>query len=170
MNLKITNQRKWLLIFILIVAASAGVFFFFYRMYHDDIKELRGFIASYERFDKAISDLSMSGADDIESKAGNAVIDLSAKASLRLSSLIKNDAELMGQAIEVADLARKELEVLRVYRSEIQNKNADLNGLAEESRILTGKRKAVYARFQELAGPRGHRGGRGEGKTGEEVP
>jgi hypothetical protein len=154
MNMRIIRRYKWLLIFILIVAASAGVFFFFYRMYHDDIKTLRGFIASYERFDKAISDLSMSGADDIESKVGNAVIDLSAKASLRLSSLIKNDAELMDQAIEVADFARRELEGLRVYRSEIQNKNADLDGLAEESRILKGKRKAAYARFQELSGTR----------------
>ena len=139
---------------IVVLAVPTGVFFFFYRMYHDDIKALRGFIASYERFDKAISDLSMSGADDIESKVGNAVIDLSAKASLRLSSLIKNDAELMDQAIEVADLVRRELEDLRVYRSEIRNKNADLDGLAEESRILTGKRKAAYARFQELSGTR----------------
>ncbi|MBE3130911.1 MAG: hypothetical protein IMZ54_09390 [Acidobacteria bacterium] len=139
---------------IVVLAASAGVFFFFYRMYHDDIKALRGFIASYERFDKAISDLSMSGADDIESKVGNAVIDLSAKAPLRLSSLIKNDAELMDQALEAADLARRELAGLRIYKSGIQSQNADLDGLAEESRILTGKRKAAYARFQELSGTR----------------
>ena len=152
MNMRIIRRYKWLLIVVL--AVPTGVFFFFYRMYHNDIKALRGFIASYERFDKAISDLSMSGADDIESKVGNAVIDLSAKASLRLSSLIKNDAELMDQAIEVADLVRRELEDLRVYRSEIRNKNADLDGLAEESRILTGKRKAAYARFQELSGTR----------------
>jgi hypothetical protein len=154
MNANSTNIYKRLIIFILILVVSACVFFFFYRMYHDDFKALRGFIASYERFDKAISDLPMSAADDFESKAGNAVIDLSAKASLRLSSLIKNDAELMDQAIEVADLARRELEGLRVYRSEIQNKKADLDELAGESRILTSKRKAAYARFQELSGTR----------------
>ncbi|MBE3110457.1 MAG: hypothetical protein IMZ46_08080 [Acidobacteria bacterium] len=139
---------------IVVLAVPTGVFFFFYHMYHNDIKALRGFIASYERFDKAISDLSMSKADDLEGQIGSAVSDIEAKASLRLSSLIKNDAELMDQAIEVADLARRELEGLRVYRSEIQNKNADLDGLAEESRILTGRRKAAYARFQELSGTR----------------
>jgi len=150
----IIKRYNRLLIFILILAALAGVFFFFFRMYHDDITALRGFMASYERFDNTISDLSKSGADDFESKAGHAVIDLNAKAFLRLSSLIKNDAELMDQAIEVADLARRELEALRVFRSEIQNKNADLDGLSEESRILAGKRKAAYARFQELSGTR----------------
>ncbi|MBE3124390.1 MAG: hypothetical protein IMZ57_01880 [Acidobacteria bacterium] len=139
---------------IVVLAASAGVFFFFYRMYHDDIKALRGFIASYERFDKAISDLSMSGADDIESKVGNAVIDLSAKAPLRLSSLIKNDAELMDQALEVADLSGKGLESLRAYKRAIQSKNSDLDVLAKEYGDLTSKRRAAYARFQELSGTR----------------
>jgi hypothetical protein len=154
MNMKITNQCKRLLIFIPILAALAGVFFFFYRMYHDDIKALKDFSASYERLDRAISDLSMRKADDLEGQVGSAVSDIEAKASLRLSSLIKNDAELMDQALEVADLARRELEALRVFRSEIQNKNADLDGLSEESRILAGKRKAAYARFQELSGTR----------------
>jgi hypothetical protein len=164
----ITNKYKRLLIFILV--ASAGIFIFFYRMYHDDMKALKGFIASYERFDKAIFDLAVSKADEFETHADNAVIDLKSKASLRLSSLIKNDAGLMDQALEVADLARREMENLKVYMSEIQSQKADVDRLQEESRFLKGKRKASYARFQELAGTRGHGGGRGRRKTGVEVP
>lgn len=143
-------KYKWLLVLVPVVAGS--IFLFFYRMYHDDIKALKSFMASYEKYDKAISDLSASGGDDRENKAGDAAADLSAKAFLRLSSLIKNDAELMDQALAVADLARRELDSLRFSRSEIQNKNAGLAKLAEEARVLTGKRQAAYARFQELSG------------------
>ncbi|MGZ5479489.1 MAG: hypothetical protein ACXWGZ_07820 [Candidatus Aminicenantales bacterium] len=150
--MKIAKPTKWSLIFILVVAA--GVLFFAIRMYQDDIKAIKGFMASYADFDKAFSDLSLGGADDSENRAGNAVAGLSAKASLRLSSLIKNDAKLMDEAREVADLAQQELESLRTYKSAIQHENADVNELAEGSRILTEKRKMAYARFQELGGVR----------------
>ena len=143
---------KWLLVVILVVAA--GVLFFFFRMYHNDVRALKGFMASYERFDRAVSTLSLTGTGDSVSKAGNAAADLNAKASLRLSSLIKNDAELMDQAREVADLARREIDSLRVYQSERENKTGDLDTSLEESRVLTGKRKVAYARFQELGGSR----------------
>jgi len=145
-------KNKWLLI--LVLAVAAGVFLFFYVMYRDDIGALRSFMASYERFDKAVSDLSVGGADDPESNAGSAAADLASKASLRLSSLIKNDAGLMDQALEVADLARREAESLRAYRLGIENENADVDELAEASRALTGKRKEAYARFRELGGGR----------------
>jgi len=123
-------------------------------MYRDDIGALRSFMASYERFDKAVSDLSVGGADDPESNAGSAAADLASKASLRLSSLIKNDAGLMDQALEVADLARREIESLRAYRLGIKNENADVDELAEASRALTDRRKEAYARFRELGGGR----------------
>ncbi len=145
-------KNKWLLI--LVLAVAAGVFLFFYVMYRDDIGALRSFMASYERFDKAVSDLSVGGADDPEGTAGSAAADLASKASLRLSSLIKNDASLMSQAVEVADLARREIESLRAYRLGIKNENADVDELAEASRALTDRRKEAYARFQELGGGR----------------
>jgi hypothetical protein len=145
-------KHKWLLI--LVLAVAAGVFLFFYRMYHDDIEALRGFMASYERYEKAFSDLSMGGGGELEGKAGSAAADLVSKASLRLSSLIKNDAGLMDQALVVADLAQRELESLRAYKSAIQHENADVDELAEASRVLTGKRRAAYARFRELGGVR----------------
>ena len=145
-------KHKWPLIFVLAVAA--GGFLFFYVMYHDDIKALRGFMASYERYDQAISGLSIGEGGEIEGKANNAAADLASRASLRLSSLIRNDAGLMERALEVADLAQQELEGFRAYRSAIQHENADVDELAEASRDLTGKRRAAYARFLELGGVR----------------
>ncbi len=90
----------------------------------------------------------------MRAKPTSAAADLASKASLRLSSLIKNDAGLMDRALEIADLARQELEGLRAYRSAIQHENADVDELAEASRVRTGKRKAAYARFRELGGVR----------------
>jgi hypothetical protein len=156
--MKTAKPYKWLLILVPVVAAV--VFLFSFRMYHDDIKALKGFMASYDRFDKAISGLSLGKADDLESKASSAVADLSAKAALRLSSLIKNDAELMDQAREVADLSRRELDSFRAYDAvpKVRNPDPDEAGkedkLGKEYSVLRGKREAAYARFQELAGIR----------------
>ena len=150
MNIEIIKKYRALLIIAFVVAA--GIFFFFYRFYHNDVKALTDFSVSYEKFDKAISDFSINKIDDLESKAGDALIKLNAKATFRLSSLIKNDAKLMDQALEVADLSGKELESLRAYKRAIQSKNADLDGLAKDYGDLTSKRKTAYARFQELAG------------------
>lgn len=161
-------KTKWL--FIPVLAVSAGVVVFFHVMYRDDIKALRSFMASYEKFDRAASDLSVGGADDPEGDAGRAAADLASKASLRLSSLIKNDAGLMDQALEVADLARMEVESLKAYRLGIKNEDADVNELAEASHALTGRRKEAYARFRELGGVRRASGGHGKGRIGEESP
>jgi hypothetical protein len=154
MNPEIGRRYKRLLIFILILAVPVGVLLFFYRMYNDDIRAIKDFVAAYERFDQVVSDLSVGAGDDPEGNAGSAAADLASKASLRLSSLIKNDAGLMDQALEVADLARREIESLRAYRLGIKNENADVDELAEASRALTDRRKEAYARFQELGGGR----------------
>lgn len=150
MIMEIIKKYKWVIILALVVLG--GVFFFFYRFYHNDVKALADFSASYEKFDKAISDYSISKTEDLESQAGRALLELKTKANFRLSSLIKNDAELMDQAHEVANLSGRELGSLRVYERAVQSKNADLDRLAKECGVLTGKRKAGYARFQELAG------------------
>ena len=134
--MKIAKPTKRLLVSILVV--SAVVFLFFFRMYRDDIKTITGFMASYEQFDKAVSFYADKGRPDGLGKANEALIELQARASLRLSSLIKNDGELMDQAREVADLSRRELEGLKM----------------EDHRLLHEKRIAAYARFQELSGRR----------------
>ncbi len=158
MNMEIINRYKVVLVLALIVIV--GVFSFFYRMHHNDVKVLTEFLASYEKFDKAISDFSvpvfasnldLNKTNDLESKAGDALIKLNTKAAARLSSLTKNDAALMSKMLEIADFSVKELDNLRAYKRAIQSKNADLDGLAKEYGELTSKRKTAYARFQGLA-------------------
>ncbi len=143
--------KKYKLFPIIVLMVLAGVLLFFYRFYHDDVKALEDFSASYEKFDKAISDFFIIKTDDLERKAADAFIELDMKAALRLSSLIKNDAELMGQALEVANFSRRELDSLLAYKGAIQSQNADLDGLAKEHGDLSSGRKAAYARFRELA-------------------
>lgn len=169
----IAKPHKWLLVFILVVAA---VVFLFFRMYHDDVEALKGFMASYEHFDKAISSYTDGGGTDALGKASEAVIELQTRASLRLSSLIKNDAELMVQAREVADLSRRELDRLRAYDAVPRRQKPDPNEAAKEDelhgeyRSLHEKRIAAFTRFHELGGVRWLGGGQGEGRTREEVP
>jgi len=136
MNMKFTKPYKRLLISILLIAAVVVLFFF--RMYRDDVKALKGFMAAYERFDKAASIDSGIARADALGKANEASIELQARASLRLSSLIKNDGELMKQAREAADLARRELESLGM----------------EGHSLIHEKRIAAFDRFQELSGRR----------------
>ena len=98
--MEIIKKYKLLLIIALIVIA--GVFFFFYRFYHNDVKALRIFRLPTKNLIKPFQIFPLSKTDDLESKAGDALIELNTKAALRLSSLIKNDAELMSKALEVA--------------------------------------------------------------------
>jgi hypothetical protein len=144
--------NKYKAVLIVAVVAAACIFLVFFRLYHHDVKALRDFSATYEIFDKAISDFSAQKTDDLDSQAGHALVGLKAKAVTRLSSLTKNDAELMGQALAIADLSGKELESLRAYINAIQSPNADLDGLAKECGDLTSKRKTAYVRYRELAG------------------
>jgi hypothetical protein len=144
--------KKYKVLLVLALVLIAGVFFFLYRFYHHDVKALSDFSASFEIFDKAISDFSISKTDDLERKAGDALLELKTKATFRLSSLIKNDSVIPPSALEIADFSGKELESLKAYKKAIQSKNAGLDGLAKEYGDLTSKRKAAYARFQKLAG------------------
>ena len=161
MNTETIKKYKWLPILALIVVL-AGVLSLFYKFYHHDVKALEEFLASYEAFDKAISEFSipvfasnLEGApatDNLERKADEALVELDTKTSVRISSLIKNDAELMSTELEIADVAGKELYTLRVYKRAIRDKrDADVDRLAKEFSDLNNKRTTAYARFQELA-------------------
>lgn len=92
--------KKYKVVLVLALIVIVGVFSFFYRMHNNDIKALEDFLASYEKFDKAISDFSvpvftsnldLNKTDDLESEAGDALIELNHNASARISSLTKND-------------------------------------------------------------------------------
>src|SRR3989338_3984353 len=69
--------------------------------------------------------------DDLESKAGDALIELNTKASVRLSSLIKNGAEIMSKELEIADNSRKELDNLTAYKRAILDKRDITNKLLQ---------------------------------------
>ena len=150
--------KKYRALLIIALAAVAGIFFSFYRMYHDDIKALNRFMASYDSFERIISFHTDRGWSYALDKAGEAVIELQARASLRLSSLIRSEAELMDQAREVADLSRRELDSLRAVDALVRSRNPDQDEVAKEDELekecslLRGKRKAAYVRFRELAG------------------
>ena len=144
----IIKNYKWLLILVLLVLA--GIFFLFYNFYRHDIKSLEDFLASYGRFDQAISDFSISKTSDTESKANEALVALNTKSAFRISSLIKNERKVMEQARVIADLSAKELESLKIYNTAIQSNDADLDALIKDYSELTSKRKAVYEQFLQL--------------------
>jgi len=154
-------------------------------MYHNDAKALSDFSYSYEKFDKAISDLALpvfasnlegaqtleqfnkvynqitdsykdstadsdrlslakeaislnnqlldylNNTNDLEGKTKDALDELNTKATVRLSSLIKNDAKLMNKALEIADASTKELNNLSTYKSAIMDKMIITNKLLQ---------------------------------------
>lgn len=145
------KNYKILIIFALV--ALAGGVLFLARMYRHDARALEGFVASYEKFDRAMADFSVSKSNDTEVKAIDALAGLNAKADFRLSSLIKNDALIPPVAREIAGIAGDELNALDTHKRSTRSKNAggDRN-LVQEYGNLTAKRKALYAHLQNLAG------------------
>jgi hypothetical protein len=158
--LEIMKKYKALLFIPLIVVV--GIFFFFYRMGKNDAKKLADFSVAYEKFDQATSAFykpvlaSTSGAspltDGLERQADEAQAELKTKSSARISSLTKNDAELMRIALEIGDLSGKEVDILKAYKRAVVDKNAAMDPLIKELGDLTSKRQTDYARFLELAG------------------
>lgn len=143
--------KKYKMSLVSALVVILGIFFFFYRMYQNDMKALTDFSVSYQAFNTAIADFSMSKTADAESKAQNAWEKLDAKAHFQLSSLIKNDNVIPPLALQIASLSRQELEKLRLYEIAIQNKNANADTLAKIYADLTNQRKAAYTHFEELA-------------------
>ena len=179
------SVKKYVVLFAVALITIAGAFLFFHRLYNKDVKGLTDFIASYKKFDKAISDFSipvlvsnpdaartldqfnkiysritasmqdtrlnserlaltkeaislnnylldyLNKTDDLESKAGDAFIELNIKAAARLSSLIKNDGQLMSTALEIADLSKKELDNLSACKKAIGDKRDITNKLLQ---------------------------------------
>ncbi len=155
-------MNKCKVLFAIALILLAGVFIFFIRLYNQDVKALSDFLAAYQKFDQAISDYSaavfapnkgnVSTADVLQQKADEALADLNAKASVRISSLIKNDAGLMRTALQIGELSGKEFDSLKACRSAAADKNAALDRLAKEHGDLTNQRQAAYNQFQKLAG------------------
>src|SRR5574341_1068652 len=157
--MRIIKNHKGLLMMALV--ALAGLFYFCH-LYRRDVRSLTDFSVAYEKFDQAASELSIalfatyfeSGSTlvDLEHKAEGTLADLKTRGSVRISSLIKNDAELMSTTVEIVELAGKEIDALEKYKRAAAEKDADLDKLAKELGDLTNKRQNAYARFKELAG------------------
>lgn len=143
--------KKYKILLILALAVLVGGFFFFARMYTHDIKALENFSASYQKFDTAISNFSVNGTGDLESKVGDALMELDQNSSIRISSLIKNERPVMSTELEVADISKKEFNALKAYKQAILNKNPLADELAKEYKNLTGERKSAYAHFVGFA-------------------
>jgi len=160
MNKEMIKKYRAMIVFVIIMVA--GCFYFFYHFGHHDAQALTDFSIAYQSYDKAISDFSTAilassfndatAADDFELNTDEALVELTSKASARISSLTKNDAELMSITQEIADLSRKELDALIACRRAIIEKNTDVDNLCRELGDLTNIRKTDYARFRELAG------------------
>jgi len=145
----ISRPVRWLLVLALVLAAAVA--FLLVRMYRGDIKALESFVASYERFDQASTELAVSFTDDADKQAGQALAELKERSLLRLSSLVRNDGLLMAQARTISDLAGQELEGLRSYRRAAEGPQGELDELALRWTRLSVMRKTVWARFRELA-------------------
>lgn len=146
----ISKPLKWLII-VIFVAAGCGVYAFA-RMYREDIKELKAFLAAYDRFDAAMAEVVIRGRSDDVVSARKALSDLRTRGTMRLSSLIKNDGELMAQARQIAELAEREV--------------PSREGSPGEEQIAQGeKRRAAFARIEDLAGTNERK--RNESKKGD---
>ena len=154
--------KKYTALFVIALILAAGIFFFIYHFYNNDVQALTGFSDAYGKFDQAISGYSKaiiasdpagaSATDDLERKTGEALTELNTKARARISSLIKNDAELMKLTLEIDDISGKELAALNAYKKAAGDKNTDLASLANELGDLTSQRQSDFARFKELLG------------------
>ena len=154
--------KKYVVLLVIALLVVSGIFFLFFRFYENDVKALTDLPAAYEAFDQTISDFSAAvfahnpggapTADDLEKKADAALVDLSAKASVRISSLIKNDAELMRVMHAISDFSGKELDTLKAYKRAAAGRNADLRTLAQALADWTNQRQTAYARFRQLGG------------------
>ena len=150
----------WLVV--VLIGIAAIFFFYFYRMGSSDAIALADFSAAYENYDRAISDFSAvvlasnpEGApagDEFERKADEAFVELNTKASARISSLTKNDGDLMRLTRQIADLSGKELDALKAYQSAVADKSGDLDKLAKDFADLKNQDQTDYARYLELAG------------------
>ncbi len=158
--MKIT--RKFIVIAalaLIVVLGMAAVIVFFGRMYMHDLQTLTDFPIAYDKFDRAMSALtaaviSPSPADAattaaLEAQADAALADLSAKASVRISSLIKNEKEVMAAMTAAAGAAGQELAALRDYRR-VSSQGAQAS-LQQQVAALEAQRQAGYVRFQDFA-------------------
>ena len=159
--MEMIKKHKVLLVIGLVIGlllVAAAVIILFFRTYLSDVRALTGFETSYHNYDQAMADFSRPvlaaepTAADLENKADETLFELKFTASVKISSLIKNDAELMSTALQIASLSDKELAALKTYKNAAAEKNANLTELAKQFADWSHQRQAAYAHFMDLAG------------------
>ena len=139
--------------------AVAGIIFGIYSFYQRDINALKAFITAYGQFDQAVTVYSQEvfaptqDANQVaasESKTDTALADLHTKASIKISSAIKNEQHVMRVESEIADLSTSEFHALKGYQKAAREGSSNLESLAGTYRWLKCHRQAAYAQFQDL--------------------
>lgn len=153
-------MKKFIGLVAIVLLFIAGIFFF-YRMGSNDTKALADFPVAYGNYDQAISELysairantpdNLTNIDNIEYNADQALNILDKQASVRISSLTRNDGDLMKVSHEIAALAGNELETLKAYRISAANRTNDEDKLAKDFADLRSQRQAAYSNYLELA-------------------
>jgi hypothetical protein len=163
LSMKTTSTKEHGLLLGLLLALSlaciASIIFFFVHMYQRDMQALTDFMASYQFYDQAVKAASETvfattgkstpAAGEEELQADAALSDLKTKASVQISSLIKNEKEVMHTMREIADLSDKEMSTLKAYR-QAAGQDANRDAMAQAFHDLTNERQAAFAHFQEL--------------------
>lgn len=155
-------MKKFTGLVAIVLLVIAGIFiFFFFRMGSNDAKTLADFPVAYGNYDQTITDLygailannpdNATTIDNMEYKADQALNDLKIQASVRISSLTRNDGDLMKVSLEIAVLGGNELETLKAYRISKGNRANDEDQLAKDFADLRDQRQAAYSNYLELA-------------------
>lgn len=100
----------------------------------------------------AVPDSTASGA--LTQKANQALGDVQVSASVRISSFIRNDGDLMSTEQQIADISGKEMAALHAYQKAAAEQSADLEQRKQALGGLTSQRQSAYSHFLELAGLR----------------
>lgn len=157
-----TGKKVFRALLVIVLLIVAGAFFLFvYRMGANDAKVMADFSVAYTQYNQSISDFSeavlspdptgAANTDGLESKANQALVVLNSKAAARISSLTKNDGDLMKLSLDIAALATEEFDTLMAYHNPSNDKGVALDLLAKQFHDLTNQRQAAYARYVELA-------------------
>jgi hypothetical protein len=93
---------------------------FVFRMGRHDMQALRDFTASYQRFDRTMSEAPGGpGAAQFDA----ALQDLNARASMRISSLTTNDGAMMRVARQVSEAAAREVTAVNRFKQSAAARN-----------------------------------------------
>lgn len=159
MDRKVTRIKGYTWLLVIALAMLTGLYFI-NRMHRHDIKAVKDFMTAYKEYDDAVLAFSIPAVEpnmadgttteNLKRKADLALAGLDSKASVRLSSFLKNDAELMNVARRIANLSREELAALETFGRSETDSSVDLNMKNKEPGALTNERKQAYARFEKL--------------------